>query len=59
MSIPGLSQYPDLEQKYRQQLADARAQRSSCSTCAVNKVHEKFRRLLSDRLKRDKVLKKR
>lgn len=59
MSIPGLAQYPDLAQKYRQQLADARASRASCTTCAVNKVHEKFRHLLSERLKRDKVLKKR
>ena len=59
MSIPGMSQYPDLEQKYRQQLADARAQRSGCARCAVNKVHDKFRHLLSERLKRDKVLKKR
>ena len=57
--MQGLSQYPDLEKRYREQLDDARRTRTGCPRCAVNKVHERFRQLLSDRLKRDKMLQKR
>jgi hypothetical protein len=57
--MQGMSQYPELEKRYREQLDDARRTRTGCPRCAVNKVHERFRQLLSDRLKRDKMLQKR
>lgn len=58
MSIPGIDQYGDLAQKYRAQMAEAKQQRTSCTGCAINRINEKFRRLLAERVRRDKLLNK-
>lgn len=54
MSIPGLSQYPDLEERYKRKLAEVRRGRNRCANCEINKITESFRRQLHLRLERDK-----
>ena len=54
MSVPGIASYPDLEKRYHAELQSALHARGGCSKCAVRKVHERFRYMLSERLRRDK-----
>ena len=55
MSVPGIARYPELEKRYHAELQSALHSRGGgCSKCAVRKVHERFRYMLSERLKRDK-----
>lgn len=54
-SIPGLAKYPDLEQKFQQQItAVKRRARGKCSSCELSQVYRRFRRLLAERQRRDK-----
>jgi len=53
MSVPGISAYPDLEQKLRYKLQEARSARG-CSRCHVARVVAQFRQLVQERQKRDK-----
>ena len=59
MSMPGIERYPDLLQRYREKIADAKCARGmECVQCEVNKVNARFRVLLKERLARDKTLRR-
>jgi hypothetical protein len=53
MSIPGLSQFPDLEAQYQERLRQIRSKRG-CHGCDIRKLNERYRQLLAKRLERDK-----
>tara|TARA_R110002110_G_C13437135_1_gene715781 strand:+ start:2176 stop:2355 length:180 start_codon:yes stop_codon:yes gene_type:complete len=51
--IPGISDYPELEKRFRVKLREARRKRG-CSRCAVADVISRFRLIVDQRRKRDK-----